>query len=145
MEILLYFKLLPTDPRFQALNIYQKSMLVSSIGAQFEAKMELGKNLYDKALLYTNPELWIKEKERTGKLPKGRYQKVNSEFKKIQEYGRVTGKMLESSEISKALKLLHTMRQSVKPSERIFLQGDINNPQETNPLKILSEESDELG
>ena len=123
-------------------------MLASSMRLDFDAKFEMGKNIFDKALLYINPEIWLKEKETLGELPADKYRKVNSEFKQIQAHGRATGEMPENTMIAKALKQAFAMRGTIDPKDRLVLRGELDNLQEfsgaTLPA-ILSTDPDELG
>jgi len=140
------FKVLPTDPRFQSLNLFQKLVLASALRKDFTSKVEIGKGIFDKALLYINPEVWLKEKAIQGELPPGKYDKVNSEFKNIQAYGRATGEMPEDTMIAKALKQALAMKGKVSPNDRLVLRGDLDNLQEFKgaPLPTHPTSSDEL-
>jgi hypothetical protein len=148
MEIITYFKVLPTDPRFQSLNLFQKIMLASGLRKDIEDKIEVGKNIFDKALLYINPEIWLKEKEAAGELPPGKYDKVNTEFKQIQTYGRATGAMPENTMIAKALKQAAALRGTIDPKDRLILRGDLDNIQEFSGANLPvhpASDPDELG
>lgn len=131
MEILLYFRMLPTDPRFRSLNIYQKAMLASGIASNFGVRLELGKGFFDKALLYMNPELWLKEKERSGELPPDKYTKVNFEFKEIQAKGRATGEMPEDTMIMRAMHMFAKKARKNSEKKRVLLSGTLDDLQAT--------------
>jgi len=147
MELITYFRVLPTDPRFQSLNLFQKIMLGSALRKDFTEKLEIGKNIFDKALLYINPEVWLKEKEISGELPASKYAKVNNEFKTIQAHGRATGKMPENTMIAKALKQAAELQKAVSPKDRVILHGELDNLQEFSgaDLPVQPTEPDEVG
>jgi len=147
MELITYFRILPTDPRFQSLNLFQKIMLGSALRKDFTEKLEIGKNIFDKALLYINPEVWLKEKEVLGELPAGKYDKINTEFKKIQAYGRATGKMPEDTMIFRALKQAVELRAKIAPKDRVILRGELDNLQEFKGTDFPAQaiEPDEVG
>jgi len=105
-------------------------MLVSALRKDFEVKVDIGKNIFDKALLYINPEIWVKEKAASGELPLGKYDKVNNEFKQIQAYGRATGIMPENTMIARALKQAADMKATISPSDRLILRGELNDLRE---------------
>ncbi len=123
-------------------------MLASALRKDFESKIDIGKNIFDKALLYINPEIWLKEKEVSGELPPGKYDKVNQEFKEIQRYGRATGKMPENTMIAKALKQAAELRENLTSKDRLVLRGELDNLQEFKGADLpvhSSTNSDEVG
>jgi len=141
-----HFKVLPTDPRFQSLNLFQKLMLVSAMRDDFKFKFEIGKGLFDKALLYMNPEIWLKEKEHSGEMPPGKYDKINTEFKQIQTQGRATGVMPENTMIAKAIKQFFDSKGKIAPQDRIVLRGELDDLQEFKGAQLPTPTpSDELG
>lgn len=149
MELILYFKILPTDKRFRSLNTFQKLMLVSQINKDLKTKIDLGMNVADKMFLFMNPELWVKEKERTGKL-KSKYIKTNADFKRIQAYGRSTGLMLEDSVAVKALRRMQQRKKEREQTERpIFLHGNIDSLQAQLAARVqqaaVVSDDDEVG
>jgi hypothetical protein len=132
---MLYFRVLPSDPRFQSLNFFQKLVLISGMRAELEPKIEIYKHTLDKALLYMNPDLWLKEKEVSGEMvTPGK--KVNTEFKKIQAHGQATGFMPEDTRIADAIKKLNELSRTRNPEDMVYLTGELDNLQEqtVNPL-----------
>ena len=95
---MLYFKILPTDPRYQSLNLAQKFILSSAVNTEFKEKMDLVlasidgiKNTFSSSLGFA---------ELTGGED---HIKINSEFEKQSAIGRMTGKMKSSPPMLEAL------------------------------------------
>jgi len=132
--IISYFKVLPTDPRYRDLNLLQKLVLASAIDQDFTKKYEWDKSLFDSVKMYVNPEMFVKEMEFRGEMPKGegnkifnrvsKFEKVNSEFIQHSITARNTGKPKLGADLQEAIEWLNNSG-DIKP--KIFhVDKDIN-------------------
>lgn len=112
------FKILPTDPRFQALNLTQKLVLLYSIDKDFASKFNIAKALMDKLTFYINPDIYKQEKDVSSE-----YIHQNAEFEQQSIMGRSTGKLESSQSIKDAIKRIDAMQKRESGGDVLILSG----------------------
>jgi hypothetical protein len=119
---LTFFRVLPTDPRYLNLNLFQKFVLLSQIGKHKEYKFNLTNGMLNQLKMYINPILFKQECDSINDTIKP-YERVNKDFAKQATSGRMTGHVKLSSDMEAGINAYNEAR---KDPNRQFLSVSQN-------------------
>jgi hypothetical protein len=123
LAILTYFKILPTDPRYQNLNLIQKIILLSAIDKDLFDKFEIAKGFIDHIKFYINPEIYKAEKG--WESPEESGQQQNTLFEEHSRMGRKYGVIHSPKRMKDAISEFYgSQKKETKKKEEIIFIND---------------------
>lgn len=127
-----HFKVLPTDPSYQKLNLFQKVALLYAVDKDIAEKLDLAKIVLERLEYSINPAIYPVESS-TEEPIEGTH--VNIAFEQQSKFGRATGKMLSPKPIRKAIDKFYDYMNSGKRKEStVFCNLDENPDDDENVL-----------